>query len=171
MECSCSLAELWIHPLALVTLLHKLPYIGIHISPKKATTDFLHRLVPTQMTTCVTEEIILSDWIAIPVLTFNSAVTTFHYTLLFIFRMDAYPPRFVLVRNISSVVEYAFFQHEIVATFSTKVGFVCLGVSSWIFASEQVQLDVLEFFHGSFSALRRLSFNIHSKVSKMSQMS
>ena len=64
--------------------------------------------------------------------------------------MDTYPPRFVLVQNISSVVEYArFFQLE-VATFATKVGFVCLGVSGWIFASEQVLLDVLELFHRSF---------------------
>ena len=62
-----------------------------------------------------------------------------------------YPPRFVLVRNISSVVEYAFFQLEVVATFAAKVGFVFLGVSGWIFASEQVLLDVLEFFHRSSS--------------------
>ena len=43
------------------------------------------------------------------------------------------------------------FRHllEVVATLATKVGFVCLGVSGWIFASEQVLLDVLELFYRS----------------------
>lgn len=51
------------------------------------------------------------------------------YTLLLIFHMDTYSPILILVQNISSVVEYAFFQLEVVLTFAMKVGFVCLGVS------------------------------------------